>query len=116
MTKQYKEAPDEFSITDIEMAAAYTGPFWDSEGKEHKGIEFKRVQDTAFDDTKEIVFKKGKEANEASRLYMNRLMRVEPLNYMNTVAKYRDLVKGLIKATSSHNIHKETLIKEEHDE
>lgn len=114
MKKRFTEQDGEMVLEDAHMAAALQGPFWDDKGKEWQGLEFLRVQDTEFDDTKEIVFRKDEHTDEIVQLYLNRLIRVEPHTYANNLAELRDLIKSRIKETSSHNVHKKTI--EEHDE
>lgn len=105
MKKQYRETNNEIALEDVSMAAALTCDYYDEEGK-HKGLEFLRVQDTPFPDTKEIILSKGSEENwlKAQALYMNKKIRVEPHDYLNTIGEMKDLIKARIKASCTYFI------------
>lgn len=113
MKKQYRETNNEIALEDVSMAAALTCDYYDEEGR-HKGLEFLRVQDTLYSETKEIILSKGNEEHwlKAQALYMNKKMRLEPHDYLNTIGELKDLIKARVKETSSHKKH----ITEEHDE
>lgn len=112
MKKRYDETNNEIAFEDVSMAASLMSDYFNEQGEKRKGLEFVRVQDTPFPETKEIVLKKSNDFAEIIQLYLNKRMRVEPHEYLNRIGELKDLIKSRIKQTNSHNTH----ITEEHDE
>jgi len=83
MKKRYDETNGEIVFEDVAMAATLMGDYFDEQGKRQKGLQFLRVQDTPFPDTKEIVLKKEKSFDSLIQLYFNKKIRIEPHEYLN---------------------------------
>jgi len=104
MKKRYDETDGEIVFEDVSMAAALTGKHYHEDGTEHEGLEFLRVQDTPFPDTKEVVLKKNEELDSLIQLYLTKRMRVEPHDYLNRIGELKDLIKARIKQTTGHYV------------
>ena len=104
MKKRYDETDGEIVFEDVSMAAALMTDYFDEKGEKHKGLEFLRVQDTPFPDTKEVVLKKDDSFTEIIQLYFNKRIRVEPHDYLNKIGELKDLIKARIKQTTSHYV------------
>lgn len=104
MKKRYDETNGEIVFEDVSMAAALTGKHYHQDGTEHQGLEFLRVQDTPFSDTKEVVLEKNEETEDLIQLYLNKKLRIEPHDYLNRIGELKDLIKARIKQTGSHYI------------
>ena len=116
MKKRYDETNGEIVFEDVAMAATLMGDYFDEQGKRQKGLQFLRVQDTPFPDTKEIVLKKEKSFDSLIQLYFNKKIRIEPHEYLNRMGELKDLIKARIKRTSTHQTHNEVTRKEVYDE
>ena len=116
MKRRYDETNGEVVFEDIPMAAALMGDHFDEQGKKQRGLQFLRIQDTPFPDTKEIVLKKEKEFEKLVQLYFNKNIRIEPHEYLNRIGELKDLVKARMKQISTHQIHNEVTRKEVYDE
>ena len=104
MKKRYDTTDGEIVFEDVSMAAALMMDYFDEKGEKHKGLEFLRVQDTPFPDTKEIVLKKRDNFAEIIQLYFNKRIRVEPHDYLNKIGELKDLIKARIKQTTGHYV------------
>ncbi|MBA7639635.1 hypothetical protein ES703_47295 [subsurface metagenome] len=105
MKKRYDETDGEIVFEDVSMAAALMVDYFDEKGGRRKGLEFLRVQDTPFPDTKEIVLRKRDNFAKIIQLYLNKRIRIEPHDYLNKIGELKDLIKSRIKQTSTRNIH-----------
>ena len=104
MKKRYDATDGEIVFEDVSMAAALMMDYFDEKGEKHKGLEFLRVQDTPFPDTKEVVLKKDDSFTEIIQLYFNKRIRVEPHDYLNKIGELKDLIKARIKQTGSYYV------------